>query len=131
AAQKLAQEKPGQTLDATALVHEAYLRPGRGSAVCQPQRARLRGQALGWLRDDLTAWGRLLEKEPDKDRPTGLKVVRGWQQATDFAGVRGPEALARLPEPERQPWRQLWDDVAATLARARAMTIPGKKSGPK
>jgi RNA polymerase sigma factor (TIGR02999 family) len=26
AAQKLAQEKPGQTLDATALVHEAYLR---------------------------------------------------------------------------------------------------------
>src|SRR5499427_4272644 len=25
AAQKLAQEKPGQTLDATALVHEAYL----------------------------------------------------------------------------------------------------------
>src|SRR5215475_13627491 len=26
AAQKLTQEKPGQTLDATALVHEAYLR---------------------------------------------------------------------------------------------------------
>src|SRR5215472_2961472 len=26
AAQRLAQEKPGQTLDATALVHEAYLR---------------------------------------------------------------------------------------------------------
>ena len=26
AAQKLAQEKPGQTLQATALVHEAYLR---------------------------------------------------------------------------------------------------------
>jgi RNA polymerase sigma factor (TIGR02999 family) len=35
AAQKLAQEKPGQTLEATALVHEAYLRlvasGGRGS----------------------------------------------------------------------------------------------------
>ena len=33
AAQKLAREKPGQTLDATALVHEAYLRlvvPARG-----------------------------------------------------------------------------------------------------
>ena len=26
AAQRLSQEKPGQTLDATALVHEAYLR---------------------------------------------------------------------------------------------------------
>jgi len=31
AAQKLAQEKPGQTLQATALVHEAYLRLVRGS----------------------------------------------------------------------------------------------------
>jgi RNA polymerase sigma factor (TIGR02999 family) len=34
AAQKLAQEKPGQTLDATALVHEVYLRlvvPARGA----------------------------------------------------------------------------------------------------
>jgi RNA polymerase sigma factor (TIGR02999 family) len=36
AAQKLAQEKPGQTLDATALVHEAYLRlvvPARGACL--------------------------------------------------------------------------------------------------
>jgi RNA polymerase sigma factor (TIGR02999 family) len=35
AAQKLAHEKPGQTLDATALVHEAYLRlvkPGKDAA---------------------------------------------------------------------------------------------------
>jgi hypothetical protein len=29
AAQKLAQEKPGQTLEATALVHEAYVPPVR------------------------------------------------------------------------------------------------------
>src|SRR5206468_544219 len=40
AAQKLAQEKPGQTLQATALVHEAYLRlvasPGRDSGESQP-----------------------------------------------------------------------------------------------
>jgi len=31
AALRLAQEKPGQTLDATALVHEAYLRLGNGN----------------------------------------------------------------------------------------------------
>src|SRR5438094_50932 len=40
AAQKLAQEKPGQTLQATALVHEAYLRlvasPGRESGEAEP-----------------------------------------------------------------------------------------------
>lgn len=35
AAQKLAQEKPGQTLQATALVHEAYLRlVGKGEEPC-------------------------------------------------------------------------------------------------
>jgi RNA polymerase sigma factor (TIGR02999 family) len=41
AAQKLAQEKPGQTLQATALVHEAYLRlvasPGRESGESEPK----------------------------------------------------------------------------------------------
>src|SRR5262245_41613821 len=39
AAQKLADEKPGQTLDATALVHEAYLRlvaPASGAAPSRP-----------------------------------------------------------------------------------------------
>src|SRR5262244_1129223 len=40
AAAKLAQEKPGQTLQATAVVHEAYLRlvasPGRESGESQP-----------------------------------------------------------------------------------------------
>jgi DNA-directed RNA polymerase specialized sigma24 family protein len=44
AAQKLAQEKPGQTLQATALVHEAYLRlvdvdwrgaPATGRSACR------------------------------------------------------------------------------------------------
>jgi len=40
AAQKLAQEKPGQTLDPTALVHEAYLRlveGGNGAAACSSE----------------------------------------------------------------------------------------------
>ena len=40
AAQKLAQEKPGQTLQATALVHEAYLRlvaSGDKAAAAEPQ----------------------------------------------------------------------------------------------
>src|SRR6516165_4745263 len=43
AAQKLAHEKPGQTLDATALVHEAYLRLVQGGE--EGQRADDRGWA--------------------------------------------------------------------------------------
>src|SRR5207248_2330700 len=37
AAQKLAREKPGQTLDATALVHEAYLRLVAGGEASAPR----------------------------------------------------------------------------------------------
>src|SRR5262249_22897106 len=44
AAQKLAQEKPGQTLQATALVHEAYLRlVGNDDAAGRDQRWDSRG----------------------------------------------------------------------------------------
>jgi hypothetical protein len=45
--------------------------------------------------------------------------------------VRGPEALARLPEPERQAWQQLWADVADALARAEGTTPPKQKAGSK
>jgi serine/threonine-protein kinase len=94
-------------------------------------RARLRRQALTWLRADLEAWGRLLGKEPDKVRPLILRNLRHWLTDTDFAGVRGPEGLAQLPEAEQQSWRKLWDDVAATLAKAQNQTTPEKKSDPK
>jgi len=40
AAQKLSQEKPGQTLQATALVHEAWLRLARPAQSAQPWRDR-------------------------------------------------------------------------------------------
>jgi len=36
----------------------------------------------------------------------------------DFAGVRGDEALAKLPEAERHEWRKLWQDVAELERRA-------------
>ncbi|MEK7676109.1 MAG: ECF-type sigma factor [Verrucomicrobiota bacterium] len=47
AAQKMAREQPGHTLQATALVHEAWLSPGRWS-LCQSSaflRRRFRGHA--------------------------------------------------------------------------------------
>jgi tetratricopeptide (TPR) repeat protein len=80
------------------------------------QGARLRRQALDWLRGDLTAWKQLLEKEPEQARAAVQKALRQWQQDTDFAGVRG-DALAKLPESEGVAWRQLWDDVSSLLAR--------------
>src|SRR5262249_4942115 len=95
------------------------------------ERARLRRQALDWLRADLEAWGRLLDRGPDKDRPNIGKKMRHWLADTDFAGVRGPAALARLPEAERPGWQKLWGDVADTLARVQTRAPPEKKSGAK
>jgi serine/threonine-protein kinase len=81
------------------------------------ERARLRQQALTWLHADLTAWGKLLEQQPDKARPAVLKTMQHWQQDTDFTNVRG-DALAKLPEAERNEWRKLWEDVAELLKKA-------------
>jgi tetratricopeptide (TPR) repeat protein len=103
---------------------------GQGKDADKPdakELARLRQQALDWLRADLDAWGRLLNKEPDMARPILVQQMRHWLADTDFVGVRGPQALSQLPEAERKLWQRLWDDVANMLARAQGKTTPEKK----
>jgi serine/threonine-protein kinase len=77
-----------------------------------PERARLRQQALHWLRADLAAWTKAADRTP---MPGTLKH---WQQDPDLAGVRDQEALAKLPHAEREAWCQLWSDVADLLQKA-------------
>jgi hypothetical protein len=48
-----------------------------------------------------------------------------------FAGVRGPDALSRLPEAERQAWQKLWADVTDTRARAEGTSLPDQKTDSK
>jgi serine/threonine-protein kinase len=92
------------------------------------KRARLRRQALEWLRADLAVYRRDIENAPDRAGPAVRERMQHWQQDQDFAGIRGPEALAKLPEAERQEWQKLWRDVADTLARANDKAAPEKKS---
>jgi hypothetical protein len=92
---------------------------GRDAAgLDESSRAGFRRQALGWLRAELEARHRLLEQQPEKTRWIVAYDMHRWLEDPDFARVRGPEALARLSEPERQEWQQLWADVADMLARA-------------
>jgi tetratricopeptide (TPR) repeat protein len=77
----------------------------------QPERGRLRREALAWLQADLSAWKQMLEKNGQKARSAVHRQMDHWKQDSDFAGVRGTEALARLPEPERADWQKLWTDV--------------------
>jgi DNA-directed RNA polymerase specialized sigma24 family protein len=86
AAARLAQEKPGQTLDATALVHEAYLRlvgdqrfDGRGHFFAAPAPDEL--LALHKALD------RLAERHPEKAELVKLRY---------FAGLSADQAAAAL-----------------------------------
>ncbi len=83
-----------------------------------PERAGLRQQALDWLRADLAAWQGLLEEKPAKLGPAVQQKMQQWQQDPDFADVRGPAALARLPQAERTEWQKLWQEVEALRQRA-------------
>jgi serine/threonine protein kinase/Flp pilus assembly protein TadD len=95
------------------------------------ERARWRRQALEWLQADLDSWGRLLNSQPGRAPLAADILRRSWLVRPDLRGVRGPEALARLPKGERPSWQKLWDDVADTLARAQRKTPPRKKSNAK
>ena len=89
AAQKLAQEKPGQTLQATALVHEAYLRL-LGPDPTQPWDSR--GHFFAAAAE---AMRRILVENARRKR--GLKHGGGRQrQPLDPDGISAPEAADDL-----------------------------------
>jgi hypothetical protein len=63
-------------------------------------------------------WAKLLESGPPQWRPFIVQTLQHWKVDTDLAGVRDPEALAKLPEAERKEWKALWANVEALLKRA-------------
>jgi tetratricopeptide (TPR) repeat protein len=95
-------------------------------ALPEPERARLRQQALYWLRGELGAWRAQLGQGTGQARAAVVMQLQHWLADPDFAGVRGPEALKKLPEAERRRWQQLWQDVEALRQRAAA---PAPKAG--
>ena len=99
----------------------AAARAGGGKSKDAPppddrDRAKLRGQALAWLRADLDSHTKHLETEPAAVRST----LTHWTIDPDLATVREPAALANLPEAERKEWVALWTNVTALLESAKA-----------
>jgi serine/threonine-protein kinase len=92
---------------------------GQGNDADQPdakEKARLRGQALDWLKADLALWASQAESNKPEDRTLVQQTLGHWKQDTDLTGVRG-DALANLAEDEREPWRKLWEEVDALLSK--------------
>jgi serine/threonine protein kinase/Flp pilus assembly protein TadD len=83
------------------------------------EKARLRGQALDWLKGDLALHAKQLTSGQPANRAEVQARLRYWLADADFAGVRGLEPLAELPEGERQSWQRLWNEVAEMLKQAR------------
>jgi tetratricopeptide (TPR) repeat protein len=81
------------------------------------ERARLRRQALDWLRADLAVWAQEVDKGTPQARPQVQRTLRHWQRDPDLAGLSDPDALAKLPEAQRQACRDLWAKVDAVLRR--------------
>jgi serine/threonine protein kinase/Flp pilus assembly protein TadD len=89
------------------------------------KRVDLRCQSLDWLSADIAAWNTRMKTDPDKIGAIVIQQMRHWLHDADFAGVRGTEALARLPESERAQWQKLWAAVAQTMETAKEK-IPAK-----
>jgi serine/threonine-protein kinase len=84
------------------------------------ERARLRRQALEWLRQDLTWWGQALDQGKTQTKAQIRQRMQQWQGDPDLAGVRARDAVAKLPDKERERWERLWSDVDALRQRASA-----------
>jgi serine/threonine-protein kinase len=82
-------------------------------------RLMLRRQALGWLRDDLTAWSEYLGKGAQQAPAAVEQTLQHWQTDPDLASVRDKGELAKLPIAERDAWAKLWADVETLRNRAR------------
>ncbi len=69
-------------------------------------KAKLRGQALDWLKAELTFWGKA------QPRLAIVQTLLQWQEESDLAGIRDTATLARLPAEEEKAFTRFWADVA-------------------
>jgi hypothetical protein len=89
-----------------------------GRTLADEERARLRGQARGWLEAELGAWGKVLESADAEKDGAVAKTLQWWQEDAVLARVQG-EAIEDLPEGQRAAWRALWAEVDSLLARTK------------
>jgi tetratricopeptide (TPR) repeat protein len=89
-------------------------------------KARLRRQALEWLRTELSAWGKMIESgQPHAGAVVSVRL-QNWKENDALAGVRIADRLARFSPDEQKAWRSLWADVDSLLRRAATLDATEK-----
>jgi hypothetical protein len=74
-------------------------------------RARMRRQALDWLRTERADHARALKSGRPAERSAVRQALAHWRRDPDLAGLRDREGLANLPVAERSDWQKLWAEV--------------------
>jgi Flp pilus assembly protein TadD len=103
-----------------AACHAALASGGGGedaAGLSAHDRACLRQQALNWLRDEQAARQAQLRSDRAGEAAAARQSLEHWRQDSDLASVRDKEALAKLPDWERDDWQQLWADLDAALKK--------------
>jgi tetratricopeptide (TPR) repeat protein len=88
------------------------------SQLTAQERARLRRQALAWLRADLDRWTKVLGAGTHQARAAVQQTLGPWQRDPALAGIRDAAWIVNLPADELRACRQLWADVDQMLKRA-------------
>jgi serine/threonine-protein kinase len=89
-----------------------------GANLGEAERARWRKQARDWLRADLAARARWLDRDPAARRGAVRLALTRWRENPDLACLRDPGELARLPAEERKDCLVMWEEVARVLKRS-------------
>jgi serine/threonine protein kinase len=88
-------------------------------------KAKRRGQALDWLKAELTAWNTVFYSGPPQDRLALLQTLNAWRNDADLAGIRDAAALVKLPQDEQKAWQALW----ARVPELRSMVPNSREQG--
>ena len=88
-------------------------------------RARLRHQAWALLRAEVATQAQRLSSGSLAEATAARQVLEVLRGLPVLAGVRNPQALANLPEAERQTWQALWQEVEGLLRGP----VPARRDG--
>ena len=96
-----------------------------GASLGEAERIRLRGQALEWLKAELTARSRQAVLGSPEERGAAREALENWRRVPFLVGGAQPGPLERLPNEERAQWRKLWPEADLAVQRIARIQASG------
>ncbi len=84
----------------------------------EAERARMLQHALSWLNEELKSIAAHAAQDDIHTRNAACAKLRWWQEDDLLAGVREPDALAKLPAENRAKWEAFWEKIEDVIAEA-------------